>query len=1106
MEKKQIFEILGIEETTDENEIATAYRTLLKVTHPEENPEGFKKLRQAYEEAIYMARHPEEEEQQDEGPKTEVDIWMEQVAKVYDNLVLRCDENVWKELFLDPVCEGLDTFLEARNKFLAFFMNHIYVPRCVWLQADKTFQIREELSELTQHFPSDYLHYVVEHIENETFLRYDLFEYGAEEVSGEEADGYINAYFELRNQLEEMSKEECEQAFNKLDCYNVYHPFVEAERLRYYVEIEEIGKARDLAEQLLQKCPDSHYALNIIGEVFWKAEEKERAYECWKKVLELEPEHYYGRFNTACYYMDKGQYYDATQLLHKLLDVDANDQDAKSMLFEANEFMIEELSECLRTGKEDARFPGDELTLELAIFFAQNERLEEAISLLKEFEPTKEKEFDYVELLGHILKNAKKYEEAIPYLEKALELLNACEKENRKATDLHNAYTRLGVCYQEAGQVEKAEEILKEGISVLEENEARLSCMETMARLLVGSEQYEKAIDVCDSIIREDEEYFPAYVHRQKAFYMLRKPQEVVDDYYKAINIYAGYYQPYLYALEVFYAFRQYEDARGVAKLARENNVLLTPRMQLLEAKILRIFAESNEDRELPRKLLMDMRQELKDHEEVGDDEILYELALLARNDQNLEEAISYIQEAIKIDSEFMIYHIVYGQLLADTEEYEKALKEYEIAKEEYKDSPIYHYGCGICYEGMEQMEKAVPYFEKTLELENVYASACEKLSDYYRDLYEKVNKPEYLEKAISYLTRQIVADEDAYYLIGRGLLYLNNLYLEEAEKDFQKALEYVPEDWFILECLGRCARYRSDYDCAISYFKKSISCIDDDRYVSPYDHLITCYKIIFDYDKAVAVCKEVLERYPDRIGFWADLGDIYIRMDEFEKALEAYEKSGIDETYYGNIATIYLKMGDMQQFHDCYEKSLTVAEDLSNQYYEYGTSCMFETKEYDRAIPLLEKSIELCEDLEDKYIYFADIATCYYMLKQDDKAKEAAEQALKWLGQHVEELGCTEEEYMSYRRATAARIANKAWILMALGQKEEAVKIFDDMAKMQKCRQCKYQGCFESKLYLGRYYEREGNPEKAIAFYEETLKCNPGNEEARISLEQLKL
>ena len=54
MDKKLIFEILGIEETTDENEVTMAYRTKLKVTHPEENPEGFKKLRQAYEEAIYI--------------------------------------------------------------------------------------------------------------------------------------------------------------------------------------------------------------------------------------------------------------------------------------------------------------------------------------------------------------------------------------------------------------------------------------------------------------------------------------------------------------------------------------------------------------------------------------------------------------------------------------------------------------------------------------------------------------------------------------------------------------------------------------------------------------------------------------------------------------------------------------------------------------------------------------------------------------------------------------------------------------------------------------------------------------------------------------------
>ena len=45
MEKEMSFHILGIEETKDENAVKMAYRKLLKETNPEDDPEGFKRLR-----------------------------------------------------------------------------------------------------------------------------------------------------------------------------------------------------------------------------------------------------------------------------------------------------------------------------------------------------------------------------------------------------------------------------------------------------------------------------------------------------------------------------------------------------------------------------------------------------------------------------------------------------------------------------------------------------------------------------------------------------------------------------------------------------------------------------------------------------------------------------------------------------------------------------------------------------------------------------------------------------------------------------------------------------------------------------------------------------
>lgn len=48
-----VWEILGIEPTSDKKEIKKAYARLLKQYHPEENPEKFKKIQAAYQQCLH---------------------------------------------------------------------------------------------------------------------------------------------------------------------------------------------------------------------------------------------------------------------------------------------------------------------------------------------------------------------------------------------------------------------------------------------------------------------------------------------------------------------------------------------------------------------------------------------------------------------------------------------------------------------------------------------------------------------------------------------------------------------------------------------------------------------------------------------------------------------------------------------------------------------------------------------------------------------------------------------------------------------------------------------------------------------------------------------
>ena len=114
MDLNMTFAILGIEITKDENLIRSAYRMALPANNPEENPEGFKSLREAYENALEYSRTPDEDPEQvtaemiDTG--TPMGAFRARLADIYKSISARISLASWMELLKNEVFEGLDSF------------------------------------------------------------------------------------------------------------------------------------------------------------------------------------------------------------------------------------------------------------------------------------------------------------------------------------------------------------------------------------------------------------------------------------------------------------------------------------------------------------------------------------------------------------------------------------------------------------------------------------------------------------------------------------------------------------------------------------------------------------------------------------------------------------------------------------------------------------------------------------------------------------------------------------------------------------------------------------------------------------------------------------
>ena len=228
MEKQMAFHILGIGETKDQQAIKTAYITLLKQTNPEDDPEGFKRLREAYGE----------------------------------------------KLFYDSLCVDLDTSLETREAFLAYLMDHINLPQEIFKLIDDTFQIRADREILSQQFPEDFLDYIIYYMENKEFIDYSLFLVPDRE--NVDVDAYIRNYLNVKRQVDRHQFEGAETALSDLKAFGLYHPFEDTERLRIFIEEKRLEEALSLAGRLEEVYGENYYVLIYCGEAKWAGGDLER--------------------------------------------------------------------------------------------------------------------------------------------------------------------------------------------------------------------------------------------------------------------------------------------------------------------------------------------------------------------------------------------------------------------------------------------------------------------------------------------------------------------------------------------------------------------------------------------------------------------------------------------------------------------------------------------------------------------------------------------------------------------------------------------------------------------------------------------------------------
>lgn len=1145
MNENRIWRVLGIEQTKDEQKLKIAYYEKLKDTNPEDDPEGFKELREAYEQAVRLANEPDEDGETEEKEKTPVDLWIDRADDIYHHLSKRVDIDVWKELLADDLCVGLDTSAEIAERFLAFAMDAPYFPSEIWKLFDQAFSIRELRDEYLEKFPKDYIDYVIRQIEQDMFIDFSYF-VGADDA---DYDTFIRTFFALKGANDAGDNDEAKKLIEDMEDLFIEHPLFDVEKLRYALATQNMGAVEQYLKRLEEgDYSNSVYIIYYMGEAYWELERQEEAYDCFMKMEEITPNHPASMIGRAKYCLYAKKYEESKEICLDMMEMHGESDEVLRVLKESNDALLVEQEERMRTNPEDY-----ENIFEIGWCYFQNERVDDCMALLDKVEKSdaflKDKNeqviFDYNNLRGRCYLIQERYKEALVYIDRwrnALEQMqdDGTEKTKKKLARRGFANYATAMCHYELGKSNKDEHIsadeqhIKSAIEYLEKAtqyipqehpEEQLGYKERMAACYIELEDYEEAVRLCDSIVEVDENYFPAYLTRQNARYMQKDAQGVIDDYYRAIEIYPGYEKPYILAVKVFTIFRQYQDALGVIERANQAGVE-SLELELYYLKSMRNIVDCDELQEKVYPILEELQKKMESEPTPLLGEFYLETTFYYMDLAKYNIALRYVDKAIDASPGEQSYRWTKADILARMRSYTRAMAEYRAIEGYYQGNADFKYDIGMCRLEQEKSgegrgaKPAVEYLLEAARMNPNHTRVFHELMEIYQERYNNTyNKKDYY-KAVEYATKQLENEESRYYYLCRAFVYYDGYEMDKAMADFKEGIRIEPEGVYSYNGAGLIHFLENRYEEATEMYIKAISCLKNNETYAPYRNLVDNLISMGDYEKAEKWAKEFVERFPEEVQGLERMADVYVRAKKYDEAVKVYDKIAdilfnrlekdngnanirrqLAETI-GDIAELYWTKGDIKRAEYNYKmavKSATIGK-TPNAYANIA-DFYFDIGNYRKAVSYYKKTLGMVDASHyNMHNYLMGMAKAYAMMGQKKKARLYFDKVMDYINKEYGSI----EQFLSYPPFAMGRSYSFGILYYYMEEYEQARQCFTQMANLKKCRTCTYGTCYEMLVGQAILAELDGRKEEARLLHEKVLQIEPGMAISRRKLKEL--
>ncbi|MCC8027872.1 MAG: tetratricopeptide repeat protein [Clostridium sp.] len=1046
---QEIFAVLEIPQTKDENKIRGAYRRLLAGVNPEDDPEGFKRLRGAYEEALTYSKTPDENESIQEAE------WMEEkgpagdflrtLAQIYTSLPRRLDVDEWKNLTRDPVLQSLDEGETAKWGLFSYLADHFRLPCRIWRLLDEAFLIRENEQEFREHLPAEFMDFFLYKIGDGK----GLSDFPFEEFRGDpeaDYDGFLERFMAFLNEDKDETEQglkTVERKLEELDSFGVSHPWLDLEKAGYLFRAGKKGEAEETIRALIKNSGSDPKVLLTGAGVLLNCGYTSDAEEIYKGYLERENRTdsgtYTASFGLAGIEASRENWENARKLAMDARDLRGTEE-VQSLLKKINEELI-----ALYTAR------GDELTCEeaerLGWCFIHTERAKEAWEFFKEHTGCYRDTMACHKLMAVLCLASEMPENSVHEVEmwrrcveQEMEKVSGddaldreAEKERLKG-ELAKSYQMEGralreLCRRmdESGEEKKEE---KEGSRQEERTKLYDRSLAAFDRavemepdnidflmhrlmLLRDRKEYQAMVGQCERILELDGSFFWACFYMQEAYEEMRMAQEVVDTFYRAKRIYGGNEEIYLRALRVFKAYRQYKDALDIISQAEEAGVE-SHELMVEKIGILDRLAESVEDwqeaDDYAGKVIARLKEEAS--AELLADAYLKRAYLNDSGDKNNKLKgqkldLKYAMKSLEYKDTAAVRYCLGRYYMEFDRNPGEAYTHLKLCEKMGMKYEWMYFYIARCHESFKDWNQAIAYYKKVMECNPEFNDCYWRIGWLYRNKFYRTLLQPYADKAIYYYNLQgekfgVAAD----HFRKRATIYLKM-------KEYDKALEEINEglardgDSGMWLFKGQILRALNRYDEAVVCFENSIKAEDrfgeDDAFC--YNKIFQCFLREKRWEEGTAYFKKALEtaeteEIKDKC--LKILVDLEADAGHLEEALKWLEKR------YGSV--------DLS-FRSCstWEKEAQRIEDVLDIWYEFRFSTEEELRE--KCEPAAALAQEAAEDEKDEpegcALYYQNIGEAYFYLGDYERGLYFFEQAFR-LAEGAEEYDYSKSLYKS--------------------------------------------------------------------------------------------